>query len=275
MSGFLSFVLKRLCWMIATAWVVYTFSFFLMYAVPGGPYSRERRLPPILEQRYKERYRLDDPWIKQYAETVSAAIQSGAFPDGIRRLQSLLTSVAQQPDAGELVPYVKFRLLTAEYNRDIGQKDADFEKINTAYQEQLQQFVSTYSRSPDAAEAMLQLAIGAEFAGKTNDAIGWFGRIASDFPKDDLAPKAIGAKRRTILIQFLIEAASICLIGGVIAVAIAWPVTLLMQKFMPAVLSLTVVGIALLVALVTGLASGFFPAWRAARMNPVDALRNE
>src|SRR5436190_9392774 len=49
--------------------------------------------------------------------------------------------------------------------------------------------------------------------------------------------KAIGAKRRTILIQFLIEAASICLIGGVIAVAIAWPVTLLMQKFMPAVLS--------------------------------------
>src|SRR5439155_23507092 len=135
-------------------------------------------------------------WIKQYAETVSAAIQSGAFPDGIRRLQSLLTSVAQQPDAGELVPYVKFRLLTAEYNRDIGQKEADFEKINTAYQEQLQQFVSTYSRNPDAAEAMLQLAIGAEFAGKTNDAIGWFGRIASDFPKDDLAPKAIGAKRR-------------------------------------------------------------------------------
>jgi len=43
---------------------------------------------------------------------------------------------------------------------------------------------------------MLQLAIGAEFAGKTSEAISWFGRIASDFPKDDLAPKAIGAKRR-------------------------------------------------------------------------------
>jgi len=87
--------------------------------------------------------------------------------------------------------------------------------------------------------------------------------------------KAIGAKRRTILLQFLIEAATICLIGGVIALAIAWPMTLLMQKMMPAVLSLNVVGIALLVALVTGVLAGFFPAWRAARMNPVDALRNE
>jgi len=87
--------------------------------------------------------------------------------------------------------------------------------------------------------------------------------------------KAIGAKRRTILLQFLIEAASICLIGGVIALAIAWPMTLLMGKVIPAVLSLPVVTIALLMAIVTGVLAGFFPAWRAARMNPVDALRNE
>ena len=87
--------------------------------------------------------------------------------------------------------------------------------------------------------------------------------------------KAIGAKRRTILLQFLIEAASICLLGGVIALAIAWPVTLLMNRVMPATLSPAIVGIALLVSLITGVLSGFFPAWRAARMNPVDALRNE
>lgn len=87
--------------------------------------------------------------------------------------------------------------------------------------------------------------------------------------------KAIGAKRRTILLQFLIEAASICLIGGMIALAIAWPMTFAMRRVLPAVLSLNVVGIALVVALVTGVVSGFLPAWRAARMNPVDALRNE
>ena len=87
--------------------------------------------------------------------------------------------------------------------------------------------------------------------------------------------KAIGAKRRTILLQFLIEAATICLIGGAVGLGIAWPMTLVMQKFLPAVMSPTIIGIALLVSLITGVLSGFFPAWRAARMNPVDALRNE
>ena len=87
--------------------------------------------------------------------------------------------------------------------------------------------------------------------------------------------KAIGAKRRTILLQFLIEAACICVIGGVIALLIAWPATLLLQKVMPAELSPMIVGVSLLVSALTGVLSGFFPAWRAARMNPVDALRNE
>src|SRR5207249_3611175 len=82
--------------------------------------------------------------------------------------------------------------------------------------------------------------------------------------------KAIGAKRRTILVQFLIEAASICLLGGLLALAIAWPMTFLIGQFLPATLSLTVAGIALLVSILTGIVSGFFPAWRAARMNPVD-----
>jgi len=87
--------------------------------------------------------------------------------------------------------------------------------------------------------------------------------------------KAIGAKRRTILIQFLIEAAIVCLLGGLLAIAIAWPVSLFLKRFLPASLSLEVVGVALLVSLLTGLISGFLPAYRAARMNPVDALRSE
>ncbi len=87
--------------------------------------------------------------------------------------------------------------------------------------------------------------------------------------------KAIGAKRRTILVQFLVEAATICLMGGLIALAIAYPLTFAIQKFLPATMSLTVVSIALLVSIFTGVASGFFPAWRAARMDPVEALRKE
>jgi putative ABC transport system permease protein len=87
--------------------------------------------------------------------------------------------------------------------------------------------------------------------------------------------KAVGAKRRTILIQFLIEAAAICLIGGLIGLVFAWLATLGINRFLPATLSLPIVGIALGMSVVTGVVAGFLPAWRAARMNPVDALRAE
>jgi putative ABC transport system permease protein len=87
--------------------------------------------------------------------------------------------------------------------------------------------------------------------------------------------KAIGAKRRTILMQFLTEAAGICLFAGLLGLAIAFPVTLVISQFLPATLSLPIVGLAVGVSLLTGVVSGFLPAWRAARMNPVDALRND
>ena len=87
--------------------------------------------------------------------------------------------------------------------------------------------------------------------------------------------KAIGARRRTIMVQFLFEAAGICLAGGVIALALAFPLTLLIGQFLPATLGWQVASIALLVSIVTGLVAGFLPARRASMMNPVDALRAE
>ncbi|HUK82448.1 MAG TPA: ABC transporter permease [Verrucomicrobiae bacterium] len=87
--------------------------------------------------------------------------------------------------------------------------------------------------------------------------------------------KAIGAKRRTILLQFLIEAVCICLLGGLIGMGIAGLLTFAVEKILPTVMSPAIVGIALFVSLATGVVSGFLPAWRAARMTPVDALRYE
>lgn len=60
------FVARRMLAMVATLWVVFTVSFFLMRAVPGGPYSGERNLPPEIEENIKHRYRLDLPLYEQY-----------------------------------------------------------------------------------------------------------------------------------------------------------------------------------------------------------------
>ena len=88
--------------------------------------------------------------------------------------------------------------------------------------------------------------------------------------------KALGARNRTILLQFLLEAAGICLLGGLIALAIAGGAVAVARSFLEDLtLSPGVAMLALSVAVGTGLISGFLPAWRAARMKPVDALRKE
>jgi putative ABC transport system permease protein len=87
--------------------------------------------------------------------------------------------------------------------------------------------------------------------------------------------KAIGAKRRTILMQFLTEAAALCLIGGLIGLIIAFPLSLVVDSFLPTAMPLSVVFIAITISLAVGVISGFMPAFRAARMDPVEALRHE
>jgi putative ABC transport system permease protein len=87
--------------------------------------------------------------------------------------------------------------------------------------------------------------------------------------------KAIGAKRRNILTQFLVEAVFISLGAGLVGLAVAWPLTWVIDYFLAARMSIPTALAALAVAAVTGIVSGFLPAWRAARLNPVDALRSE
>ncbi|RCK76644.1 MAG: Macrolide export ATP-binding/permease protein MacB [Ignavibacteriae bacterium] len=87
--------------------------------------------------------------------------------------------------------------------------------------------------------------------------------------------KAIGAKRRTILMQFLIESSVICLIGGLIGLAISYPLSLLANQILPTAMPLSVVFIAISISLVVGIVSGFLPAYKASRLDPVEALRYE
>jgi putative ABC transport system permease protein len=90
--------------------------------------------------------------------------------------------------------------------------------------------------------------------------------------------KALGARRRTILLQFLIEAVSICLVGGTIGLGLAVSLFAIVAKAFPSfpiVFAPELVVVALIVSVVTGVLSGFAPAWQASRLSPVEALRYE
>ncbi len=87
--------------------------------------------------------------------------------------------------------------------------------------------------------------------------------------------KAIGAKRRTILTQFLLESSIICLMGGIIGLIAAILLSLMLNQFFPTSIQYNVVFIAIIISLLTGIISGLAPAYTAAKMDPVDALRYE
>jgi putative ABC transport system permease protein len=90
--------------------------------------------------------------------------------------------------------------------------------------------------------------------------------------------KALGARRRTILLQFLIEAVSICLIGGVGGLSVAWGMAAVVGVMWPAfplVFSFGLVLFGLVISMLTGIVSGFAPAWQASKLDPVVALRYE
>ena len=90
--------------------------------------------------------------------------------------------------------------------------------------------------------------------------------------------KAIGATRKNILLQFTLEAVTLCAVGGLLGILAGSVFTLILHyavSFLHAALSLTWVAIAFGVSCAIGLLFGIYPAWKAASMDPIEALRYE
>jgi len=71
----LRFFLKRLGWMILTVWIVYTVSFFLMRAVPGGPFASEKKIDDAIKRNIEARYKMDRPLYEQYFSHLWSTVQ--------------------------------------------------------------------------------------------------------------------------------------------------------------------------------------------------------
>ncbi|MEW6195660.1 MAG: ABC transporter permease [Bacteroidota bacterium] len=87
--------------------------------------------------------------------------------------------------------------------------------------------------------------------------------------------KAIGAKRRTILGQFITESAIICLFGGIVGLIMAVILSMVVNQFLPTSVQIDSVVLAIVISIATGVISGFAPAYTAAKLDPVEALRYE
>jgi putative ABC transport system permease protein len=91
--------------------------------------------------------------------------------------------------------------------------------------------------------------------------------------------KALGATGRDIWTQFLMEAAFLTLAGGIIGIALGWGLSYSVSRFsmgqIPSVVTADIVILAVSVSVGIGLFFGFYPAWKASRLNPIEALRSE
>jgi len=84
--------------------------------------------------------------------------------------------------------------------------------------------------------------------------------------------KAIGATRNVILSQFLIEAVLICLMGGLTGLGLAYGLSFAIDKVLPSEMPISLAIIAVVISLVVGIMSGLVPAYKAAKLDPIEAL---
>ena len=135
-------------------------------------------------------------WIKQFADTVNAAAQTGEYPDGVTRLSDLRTKLTSVTKSHNDLAYIAYRTITADYTQKIQKDNVDFPKAQKEYLKQLEDFVNTYPRSDDTAEAMINIAMSSEMVGDHTEAVKWYGNASSKFGSTLAGRKAAGAMAR-------------------------------------------------------------------------------
>ena len=153
--------------------------------------ARADQVEKLIESAATENER--ETWVRQLVDTVSVAVQSGSYPQGVSRLRQVAPKFAKNNPA--LAAYADYQAIGSEYV--VRQTpDAEFEEVQEWYLDALEGFIDRYPETPEAAQANLQLALSKEFEDKEREALRYYRKVASSFPNTDAGEKAAGAVRR-------------------------------------------------------------------------------
>ncbi len=138
------------------------------------------------------------PWLKQLIDSYAAAIE--AAPENKDTLETLNAwQKAIESGAAETKAYIAFRKVGADYavrRKDAGTDSAKLTKVEMARKDDLEAYIKNYGTTIDAADAMMQLAMSAEFANAETNAKSWYERIIKEHGATSFALKATGAVKR-------------------------------------------------------------------------------
>ncbi len=135
-------------------------------------------------------------WYHQIADTLSAAVQTGVYEEGITKLRELADELAKNPDDDELATYMEWRWMTAQNRHDLAQPNAPFATIQSKWVDDLTAFVDKAKKYPLSSEAVMELAIAQEFNDDDVKALEWYDVLVKNYPDSPLYSKALGAKTR-------------------------------------------------------------------------------
>ena len=168
----------------------------LIHEMEGLDPSDPRRLE-IIQKLVDQAKSADERglWSRQLADTSSAGVQTGKLADGEKRLEALLEKARGDSDQN-LAAYVKIRLLTAAYAREISAPKANPTEIQAKWTKSLEQFIDDYSRTARRGRGDAPIGHRGEYGGQDDEAKKWYERIGRDFAGSSQAKKAAGAVRR-------------------------------------------------------------------------------